>query len=121
MDNFLKKLELSKAFDKTLKDFELSARWLSESSGVSEKMISQFRNSRQRIYSDTLEKLLEALPSEAKLRFLGLVIGVEITPEKLVVGMKEAELSSLLFAIADKLRPKESKELAMPEREKVAS
>ena len=114
-------MELSKAFDKTLKDFELSARWLSENSGVSEKMISQFRNSRQRIYSDTLEKLLVALPLEARLRFLSLVLGVEITPEKMVSGMKETELSSLLFAIADKLHPKQRKESVMPAREKVAS
>lgn len=116
----MRKLELSKAFDRTLKDFELSARWLSEKSGVSEKMISQFRNSRQRIYSDTLEKLLESLPYEAKIRYFSLVLGVEITPEVMVGGMEEAELSSLLFAIADKLHPKQSKEPAVHKKERVA-
>ena len=84
-------------------------------------MISMFRNERQRIYSDTLEKLVDALPFEARLRFLSLVLGVDITPEVMVSGMKEAELSSLLFAIADKLHPKQHKESVMPAREKVAS
>jgi transcriptional regulator with XRE-family HTH domain len=114
-------LELSKAFDKTLKDFEISARSLSEQSGVGEKMISQFRNSRQRIYSDTLEKLLEALPFEVKLRFFSLLLGEEITPERLVVGMGEAELSSLLLAIADQIYPKKTQKSAISIEEKVAS
>lgn len=33
-------------------------------------MISLFRNNRQRIYSDSFEKLLDALPLEARLYFL---------------------------------------------------
>jgi transcriptional regulator with XRE-family HTH domain len=63
-------LKISQAFDKTLKNFGINARQLSEQSGVSEKMISLFRNNRQRIYSDSFEKLLDALPLEARLYFL---------------------------------------------------
>ncbi len=63
-------MKISKAFDKTLKNFGINARRLSEQSGVSEKMISLFRNDRQRIYSDSFEKLLDALPIEARLYFL---------------------------------------------------
>ncbi|MDJ0902779.1 MAG: hypothetical protein QNJ55_28655 [Xenococcus sp. MO_188.B8] len=113
-------MNLNQAFDQSLKDYGVSAKLLSEKSGVSERMISQFRNSRQRIYSDTLEKLLLALPFEVRLHFLSLVLGVEITPEKLVVGMKEAELSSLLNAIADKLCPK-TQDSNISLKEKIAS
>ena len=38
-------------------------------------MISLFRNSRQRIYTDSLEKLINALPSEARLYFFSLLSG----------------------------------------------
>ena len=68
-------MNLSEAFDKSLRKFKITAKWLSEKSGVSEKMISLFRNSRQRIYTDSLEKLINALPSEARLYFFSLLSG----------------------------------------------
>ena len=66
-------MNLSEAFDKSLRKFKITARWLSEKSGVSEKMISLFRNSRQRIYTDSLEKLIDAFPPEARLYFFSLL------------------------------------------------
>ena len=66
-------MKLDIAFDKSLKKFKLSAAWLSRQSSVSEKIISQFRNGHQRIYTETLEKLVEALPIEAKLYFFDLL------------------------------------------------
>lgn len=93
-------MKISKAFDKTLKNFGINARRLSEQSGVSEKMISLFRNDRQRIYSDSFEKLLEALPIEAKLYFL-----IQLSEDKLTALDKlseadyvEAEWKSLIFS-----------------------
>lgn len=106
----MQKLKLSKAFDQTLKDFGITAKWLSEQSGVSEKLISLFRNDRQRVYSDSLEKLLEALPAEARRYFFELVCGYGVyscRAEKsildLVEDMNPIELAELLNAVADKL------------------
>jgi transcriptional regulator with XRE-family HTH domain len=63
-------LDISQAFNKTLKTFEIRAKDISEKSGVSEKQISMFRNGRQRLNSDALQSLLEVLPLEARLYFL---------------------------------------------------
>ena len=93
-------MKLSKAFDKTLKNFGINARRLSEQSGVSEKMISLFRNDRQRIYSDSFEKLLDALPIEARLYFL-----IQLSEDKLTAldqlseaDYIKAEWKSLIFS-----------------------
>lgn len=82
-------MKISQAFDQTLKNFGISAKELSERSGVSEKMISLFRNDKQRIYSDSLEKLVNSLPLEAKLFFLA-----QLSDGKLAVldKLTEAEL-----------------------------
>ena len=63
-------MNISQAFDQTLKTFEIRAKDISEKSGVSEKQISMFRNNRQRINSDALQSLLEVLPVKARLYFL---------------------------------------------------
>ncbi len=93
-------MKISQAFDKTLKKFGINARLLSEHSGVSEKMISLFRNEKQRIYSDSFEKLLEALPLEARLYFL-----VQLSEDRLAVLDQlseadhiKAEWKSLIFS-----------------------
>ncbi len=92
-------MKISKAFDKTLKNFGINARRLSEQSGVSEKMISLFRNDRQRIYSDSFEKLLDALPIEARLYFL-----IQLSEDKLAAldQLSDAEIKtgwkSLIFS-----------------------
>ncbi|MDJ0633723.1 MAG: hypothetical protein QNJ34_11100 [Xenococcaceae cyanobacterium MO_188.B29] len=93
-------MKISKAFDKTLKNFGINARRLSEQSGVSEKMISLFRNDRQRIYSDSFEKLLDALPIEARLYFLIQLSGDKLTAlDKLTeADYVEAEWKSLIFS-----------------------
>ena len=64
-------VNFSEALDKALERYGISAKWLSEQSGVSQQMISQFRNGKQRIYSDSLKKLLTALPKEVKDYFFG--------------------------------------------------
>ncbi len=92
-------MKISQAFDKTLKNFGINAKRLSEQSGVSEKMISLFRNGRQRIYSDSFEKLLDALPLEARLCFL-----IQLSEGKLAAldQLSEAEIKagwkSLIFS-----------------------
>lgn len=59
-------MNFSQALDITLDKFGISAKWLSEKTGVSQQMISGFRRGNQRIYSDSLEKILAGLPTDAK-------------------------------------------------------
>lgn len=103
-------MDISQAFDKTLKDLNLSAREIAEKAGIGEGVISNFRNSRKRVYTDTLDKLLAALSDEAKIYFFGLLLGKEINLEMIVAGMDAATLSKLLFIIADKISPQEKKQ-----------
>ena len=109
-------MNISQAFDKTLKNFGINARRLSEQSGVSEKMISLFRNERQRIYSDSFEKLLDALPLEARLYFLiqlseGKLAALDQLSEadyiqagwkSLIFSASLADLEIILRALADR-------------------
>ncbi len=76
-------MKFYEALNQTLGDCGVSARWLSEKSGVSEEMISRYRRGKQRVYSDSLEAMISALPSEAKRYFFGLVSNSNF-------GLKEA-------------------------------
>lgn len=67
-------MNIAIAFDRTLSQFGISAKWLGAESGVSEVMISRFRNGKQ-VQTDTLDKLLDALPEEPKQYFFSLVLG----------------------------------------------
>ncbi len=114
-------MNLSQAFDKSLKDCGITGKWLSQRSGVTERMISNFRNSRQQIYSETLDKLLEALPYNAKLHFFTLLLADKMTLASLIGEMDEKGLANLLLAIADRLSPKkEAEDFEIAEDEKIA-
>ncbi|MBD1836657.1 helix-turn-helix transcriptional regulator [Coleofasciculus sp. FACHB-501] len=91
-------MNFSNALDKTLDRYGISAKWLSEQSGVSQQMISGFRNGKQRIYSDSLEKLLAALPNEVKDYFFGLMGSANL--EAAIASMDDAEVSDLLILVA---------------------
>ncbi len=66
-------MKFYEALSRTLTDYGISAKWLSEQSGVSMTMISQFKNGKQRVYSDSLESMIEALPPEMQRHLFGLV------------------------------------------------
>lgn len=103
-------MDISRSFDKTLKKFNLSAREVAQESGVTEGVISKFRNSRQTIQTDTFDKLMSVLSDEAKIYFFSLLLGKEINIEMLVSGMDAATLSELLLIIANKINPKKKKQ-----------
>ena len=92
-------VNFSEALDKALERYGISAKWLSEQSGVSQQMISQFRNGKQRIYSDSLEKLLAALPGEVRDYYFGL-LGGNSNLEAAITSMTDAEVSDLLILLA---------------------
>lgn len=101
-------MNLSKAFDKTLNHFGISGKWLSEQSGVSQQMISGFRRNQQRIYSDSMERLIRALPREAQQYFFESLLGMSLvaqTPdlEQVVEEASSVQLGYLLKAIGSKM------------------
>lgn len=97
-------MQFSQALDRTLNEFGIKAKWLAERSGVSPQMISDFRNGKQRIYSDSLEKMLASLPAEAREYFFRQLGSSPTTIQARISEMDNDELSTLLLAIADKLQ-----------------
>ena len=75
-------MEWNEAFDQTLKDFKISAKWLSQETGVSETFISQFRKGHKDTTTTVLGRLLQPLSREAKERFFAFVLGTSLpSPE----------------------------------------
>jgi transcriptional regulator with XRE-family HTH domain len=111
-----KLMNFAQALDQTLEEFGISGKWLSERSGVSQQMISGFRKGNQRVYSDSLEKIIATLPSDARQHFFGLLgnRGTEQTSSSLVdltsvvERLDKRQLAGLLCAIADRIENQNS-------------
>lgn len=97
--------QISDNFHKTLQRYGITNVWLSSESGVDSKMISKFRNGRSNIQIDTWEKLLNALPTDAKLYFFSLILGSSYQPniELLVENLSSDELHDLFDLLADRI------------------
>lgn len=68
-------MDFSNAFDLTLKEFGLTGKAVAIDAGVREATVSNFRNGSE-IRTDSLEKLIKALPPDAK-QFLFLKVFVD--------------------------------------------
>lgn len=68
----------NEAFDQTLKDFKISAKWLSKQTGISETFISQFRKGHKDATTNVLGRLLKPLSREAKEQFFAFVLGTSL-------------------------------------------
>ena len=97
-------MNFNQAFDSTLKNFGVSAKQLGEQSGVSPQSISEFRREKKSIQTDSLEKLLEFLPIDAKVYFFSLLLGEEVLIEHLIAKMDNDQMSDVMIAIANKLK-----------------
>ncbi|MEM7555208.1 MAG: helix-turn-helix domain-containing protein [Cyanobacteria bacterium P01_A01_bin.84] len=96
-------MNFSKALDITLDEHGISAKWLSEQTGVSQQMISGFRRGNQRIYSDSLERILAGLPTEARNDLLSKLCKVDTSKvdlKSLVMEASPQEKAELLNALA---------------------
>lgn len=91
-------MAIGDSFDKTLKEFVINASWLSRASGVNAQMISRFRNGKE-VQTDTLDKLMEPLPSEAKQYFYSLLLGsaFKVDLEALVKEMDSRQLGRVVY------------------------
>jgi DNA-binding Xre family transcriptional regulator len=58
-------MKFCELIDKTIVEFRLSAKELAQTAGMTEAALSEFRNGKRAIKSDTLEKLIAALPDQA--------------------------------------------------------
>lgn len=102
-------MDWSQAFDQTLHDYGVSAKWLARESGISEVAISRFRRGKQAITTDTLNALLKPLSIEARDYFFSKLLGSEVTPadpeiEILIEKMEVSQLANLLNLIASRMR-----------------
>lgn len=72
-------MDWNQAFDQTLKTYGVSAKWLSERTGLSQQTISYFRKGRQPMTTENLDKLLMELPADAREYYFSLVLGAEVS------------------------------------------
>jgi predicted transcriptional regulator len=102
-------MNFAHALDTTLDEYGISGKWLSERSGVSQQMISGFRKGNQRVYSDSLEKIVATLPLEARHYFFtqlagsNQLVGPSPSPTAIVKQMNKSQLAQLLVAVADEI------------------
>lgn len=64
----------------TMTEFKLKGTELSKKSGVSKNTISAFRQGGQSLTVDNLEKLLDAMPEEARMYFFSEIANAKQTP-----------------------------------------
>jgi transcriptional regulator with XRE-family HTH domain len=96
-------MKFADALDITLKHFKISAKELAAKSGVAESSISRYRRGERDIQADSLERLIAALPSEARnyLYFNCLIRDID-----------DAGIATLLQAIAIRLKSNPEKSLS---------
>ncbi|MEM7555207.1 MAG: helix-turn-helix transcriptional regulator [Cyanobacteria bacterium P01_A01_bin.84] len=102
-------MNFNQAFDTTLKEFKINAKQLAEKSGITPQSISDFRRGKKNIQTDSLEKLLEFLPIEARIYFFSLLLGKGILAGHLVAGMNNEQMSDVMMAIANKIKSNSKK------------
>jgi predicted transcriptional regulator len=100
-------MKFSDAINQAFVEFNLSAKEIAARSGLTESQLSRFRNGRD-IRSDNLERLIEALPEQAK-EFLFFKCFVN--------QMSDRAIGTLLYTISLRMRD-ESTQSAEPERVK---
>jgi transcriptional regulator with XRE-family HTH domain len=76
-------MKFSEAFRQTMFHFDLSGVEIAERSGISTAQISNFRHGKN-LRIDTLERILNALPQEARVYMLNLVAQSESDPSPVV-------------------------------------
>lgn len=88
-------MKFADALDATLKHFCISAKEMATKSGVAESSISRYRRGERDIQAESLERLIAALPPDARHYFYF---------NCLVRDIDEAGIATLLQAIAFKLK-----------------
>ena len=111
-------MKFSEALNQTLKEYGISANWLSEKSGVSIQMISNYRRGKQRVYSDSLEAMIEALPAEMQRHLFSLVSGSNFGLKEAIDSADEQQLEEAFRLIGQRMFSKSTDGLRSRERVK---
>lgn len=88
-------MKYADALNATLKHFEITAREVSLKSGVTESSISRYRRGERDIQVESLERMLDVLPPEARYYFYC---------DCLIKDLDATGVAMLLQAIAAKMR-----------------
>ena len=102
-------MDWNTCFDRTLRDYNISAVWLSEKSGLSKTTISLFRTGKRPMTTENLDALLACIPSEAREHFFSLLLGSELPPAKLpsieeqVKNLSAESKKKLVMCLVDSL------------------
>ncbi len=100
-------MKFHQAFDETLKECGISAKWLSGKAGLTPNTISEFRRGKKTLGVENFEKLLFALPVEAQEHFEKKVFVNSVHREgdiwKNIHLMDSDELFQLNLAIAQRI------------------
>jgi len=114
-------MDWNKAFDKTLRTYGVSAKWLSEQTGLSQQTISYFRKGRQPMTTENLGKLLMKLSTEAREYYFSLVLGASVPKrspsfeeeiEELIDKADHAQIAILLSMLSAKFSSLSSSDLS---------
>ena len=121
--------KFNKALQKTMQDFGIKGVWLAEKTGISNQTISTFILGKNEMKTDTLERLVDALPSEARNYFYQLLHPRTRDIEAFLMEANHEEKAEVLRLIAASLEkdasnllnpPKEAKIDLTPERDVVS-
>lgn len=88
-------MKFCEVFDKTLIHFNLSAKEISQASGMREATISEYRRGLRQIHTDSLERLIQVLPPKAQEHFF---------LNCFIEELNDDAIATMLHAIASKLR-----------------
>jgi hypothetical protein len=111
MSDFAKSKRCQELFNEMLERFQLSARLICQASGVSEVMVSRFRNGNVDLGSSKLVALIQSLPPEAKDWYLSQLFGSapKETLRSLIDSASTKEKGEILIMIAMSLQDDDTK------------
>ncbi len=117
MQNFVKQ-EIEphqKFFGEMLDRYSINAKQLAETAGVSETMVSRFRNGKTDLSAAKLMALLENVPHEAREWYLSQLLGVSLKTSlrSLVLSASPQEKAEVLNLIANWVENRDSTKLEL--------
>jgi len=100
-------MRFHQAFDETLKECGITAKWLAQQAGLTPNSISEFRRGKKTLGVENFEKLLYALPKEVQEHFQKKIFISSINGEgdirTTIESMSNEELSQLVMMIGQRL------------------
>ncbi|TFI50807.1 hypothetical protein BLD44_029465 [Mastigocladus laminosus UU774] len=92
-----------KALNDTMTAYGIKGAWLAQKTGLTEQTISNFRVGRNQIKSDSLEKLISALPPDARDYFFQQLNPVNRDLKSLILRASNDEKAEILRIMAASL------------------